>query len=87
MAETDLAYSTESLADAEPDSGLQMDNGANSNEENGDHDTDTGADGALNTNYDSCDGTILVSFFKCLSKGSNEKGKGFMKETLMVTQS
>uniref|UniRef100_A0A1B6FGT3 C2H2-type domain-containing protein n=1 Tax=Cuerna arida TaxID=1464854 RepID=A0A1B6FGT3_9HEMI len=59
MAETDSPYARDE-AEAEADSGMQLDNGANSNEENGDPDTEGGIDGALNTNYDSCDGAIPV---------------------------
>jgi hypothetical protein len=61
MAEAELARVLESppTADTEADNGMQLENGGHSNgEENGDHD----GDGNLNTNYDSCDGTITVRF-------------------------
>ncbi|XP_054266004.1 zinc finger protein ztf-16-like isoform X2 [Macrosteles quadrilineatus] len=56
MAELGCVMENPHTADVEVDS-MPLDNGANSNgEENGDGD----GDGSLNTNYDSCDGTIPV---------------------------
>uniref|UniRef100_A0A1B6CBA8 C2H2-type domain-containing protein n=1 Tax=Clastoptera arizonana TaxID=38151 RepID=A0A1B6CBA8_9HEMI len=61
-AHPELACSTEGSGETEADSGMQVDNGNNSNEENLDQDNEpsSGADPALNTNYDSCDGAIPV---------------------------
>lgn len=63
MADPELACSTEGSGETEADSGMQGDNGTNSNEENGDQDNEAAGvpDPALNTNYDSCDGAIPVS--------------------------